>query len=193
MNKVQHEKWCMKQTKLTSEISYPTDSCLAQLVRHWPEDLEVLVSIPTEGNFWWNFFALPCVKICQIIWQKRLSYKTQLAQLNKIIEEHQCRKWVIENMRTFSLVNGYCFWFNLTNLWGLIWGSSQLIFTKSLVKIHIIQKIWKVWTDLLLERIHCWLVIQRVYSKPRSGDDSKPISLILYRFQCNRPGASEWR
>ena len=51
---------------------------LAQLVRHWPHDLEVLVSIPTEGNFWQFFFALPCVKICQIIWQKRLSWKTQM-------------------------------------------------------------------------------------------------------------------
>ena len=34
---------------------------LAQLVRHWPHDLEVLVSNPTGGNFWRNFFfALPC-------------------------------------------------------------------------------------------------------------------------------------
>ena len=57
MNKVQHVKWCMKQTKLTSEISCPTDSCLAQLVRHWPEDPEVLVSIPTGSNFWRNFFC----------------------------------------------------------------------------------------------------------------------------------------
>ena len=52
---------------------------LAQLVRCWPEDLEVMVSNPTGGNFWWIFFfALPCLKICQIIWQKRLSWKTQL-------------------------------------------------------------------------------------------------------------------
>ena len=35
------------ETKLTSEISCPTDSCLAQLVEHKSEDLEVLVSIPT--------------------------------------------------------------------------------------------------------------------------------------------------
>ena len=62
MNKVQHVKWCMKQTKLTSEISCPTDSCLAQLVRHWPEDPEVLVSIPTGGNFWRNFF---CSSLCK--------------------------------------------------------------------------------------------------------------------------------
>ena len=35
---------------------------LAQLVRHWPEDVEVLVSNPTGGNFWQFFFAHPCVK-----------------------------------------------------------------------------------------------------------------------------------
>ena len=62
INKVQHVKWCMKQTKLTSEISWPTDSYLAQLVRHWPEDPEVLVSIPTEGNFWRIFF-------CSSLWK----------------------------------------------------------------------------------------------------------------------------
>ena len=28
------------------------------------------------------FFALPCVKICQIIWQKRLSWKTQLSGIH---------------------------------------------------------------------------------------------------------------
>ena len=50
MNKVQHVKWCMKQAKLTSEISCTTDSCLAQLVRHWPEDLEDFQS-PMGGIF----------------------------------------------------------------------------------------------------------------------------------------------
>ena len=45
------------RTKLTSEISCPTDSRLAQLVKHWPEDLEVLVSIQTGGNFWQNLFC----------------------------------------------------------------------------------------------------------------------------------------
>ena len=56
---------------------------LAQLVRHWPEDLEVLVSLPTVSNFWRFYFALPCVKICQIIRQKRLSWKTQVSLLEK--------------------------------------------------------------------------------------------------------------
>ena len=37
--KVQHVKWCMKQTKLTSEICYQTDSCLAQLAEHLSDDL----------------------------------------------------------------------------------------------------------------------------------------------------------
>ena len=40
MNKVQHVKWCMKQTKLNSEISCTTDSCLAQLVEHLSDDPE---------------------------------------------------------------------------------------------------------------------------------------------------------
>ena len=64
--------------KITSEISCPTDSCLAQLVEHWTDDQEVAGSNPSGGNFWWFFFTLPCVKICQIILQKRLSWKTQL-------------------------------------------------------------------------------------------------------------------
>ena len=51
---------------------------LAQLVRHWPEDPEVLVSNPTAAIFWRIFFGLPCVKICQVIWQKCLSWKTQM-------------------------------------------------------------------------------------------------------------------
>ena len=46
--------------KLTSEIFCPTDSCLAQLVRHWPKDPEVLISIPTGGNFWRFFFSSLC-------------------------------------------------------------------------------------------------------------------------------------
>ena len=56
---------------------------LAQLVRLWPEDLEVLASIPTGGN--WIFFALPCVKICHIFWQKRISWKTQLLTITHFL------------------------------------------------------------------------------------------------------------
>ena len=33
-------KWCMKQTKFTSEVSCPTDSCLAPLAGHETEDPE---------------------------------------------------------------------------------------------------------------------------------------------------------
>ena len=55
-NEHQHVKWLMKQTKLTSEISCPTDSCLAQLVRHWPEDPEVLGFNPHWGQFLTIFF-----------------------------------------------------------------------------------------------------------------------------------------
>ena len=62
MTKVQHVKLCLKPTKITSEISCPTGSCLAQLVRHGPEDPEVLVSIPTGGNFWQFFF---CSSLCK--------------------------------------------------------------------------------------------------------------------------------
>ena len=41
----------MKQMKLTSEISFTTDSLLAQSVEHWTDDLEVKGSIPSRGNF----------------------------------------------------------------------------------------------------------------------------------------------
>ena len=83
MNKVQHVKWCMKQTKLTSEISCPTDllpSSVGRALVSWSGG-PGFNSHCTEGNFWWIFFALPCVKIRQVIWQKRLSWKTQLKSL----------------------------------------------------------------------------------------------------------------
>ena len=66
---------------------------LAQLVGHWPHDPEVLVSNPTGGYFWRNFFALPCVTICQIIWQKRLSWKTQLIRWTSAFGWTQWRIW----------------------------------------------------------------------------------------------------
>ena len=62
MNKVQHVKWCMKQTKLTSEMSCPTDSCLAQLAEHWSDDLEVESSNPTAGQFLTKFILF-CVTL----------------------------------------------------------------------------------------------------------------------------------
>ena len=39
------------ETKLTSEIFFPTDSCLAQSVEHWTDDLEIVSSIPSRDNF----------------------------------------------------------------------------------------------------------------------------------------------
>ena len=57
MNKVQHVKWCMKQTKLTSEISCPTDFCLAQLVEHKSDDQEVMSSNPLGRIFDEIFFC----------------------------------------------------------------------------------------------------------------------------------------
>ena len=39
------------ETKLTSEISCPTDSCLAQLSEHWSHDLEVLSSTVADPGF----------------------------------------------------------------------------------------------------------------------------------------------
>ena len=50
-NEVQHVKWCMKQTSSLQKSPAQWISCLAQLVEHWPHDPEVLVSIPSGGNF----------------------------------------------------------------------------------------------------------------------------------------------
>ena len=55
MNKVQHVKWCMKQTKLTSVISWTTDSCPAQLEEHQSDDQEVVGSNPTGWKFLTKF------------------------------------------------------------------------------------------------------------------------------------------
>ena len=57
----------MKQTKLISEISFPTDFYLAQVVRHWPEDPGDLVPTPLGAIFDKIVFALPSVEICQTI------------------------------------------------------------------------------------------------------------------------------
>ena len=72
MSKVQHVKRCMKQTKLTLEISCPADSFLAQLSEHETEDLEAVGSNPTGGNL-----KKKKILICHIICQKcvRLAYR----------------------------------------------------------------------------------------------------------------------
>ena len=53
---------------------------------------------PHWGQFLTIFFALPCIKICQIIWQKRLSWKTQMqctySRFSKnYISWHFCQLW----------------------------------------------------------------------------------------------------
>ena len=56
---------------------------LAQLIEHWHDDSEVMGSILTGAIFDEFFFALSCVMICQIIWQKRLSWKTRMCTVWK--------------------------------------------------------------------------------------------------------------
>ena len=65
----------------------PTDSSLAQLAEHGTDDLEVVSSNPTGGNFWWNIFL--CCETLDLsdnlteMSQKGLSWKTQLFLLTK--------------------------------------------------------------------------------------------------------------
>ena len=95
---------------------------LAQLVRHWPEDLEVLVSNPTGGNFWWIFFfAFLCVKICQIIWQKRLSWKTQITQ--KVDRNAELKKMWMFIKRDDSSVSSM---FRYTKLPQVLWHMTHM-------------------------------------------------------------------
>ena len=80
MNKVQPVKWCMKQTKLTSEISFPTDSLLAQSVECKTDYLEIVGSIP---NFFILLFTINDAGFCQDLAEnnewKRLHQTQQLA------------------------------------------------------------------------------------------------------------------
>ena len=66
------------ETKESSLQRSRTDSSLAQLAEHGTDDLEVVSSNPTGDNFWRNLFCSVYLKICQIIWQKCVSWKTQL-------------------------------------------------------------------------------------------------------------------
>ena len=153
MNKVQHVKWCVKQTKLTSEISCSTDSRLAQLVRHWPEDLEVLVSIlGTISNHWGQFlrnffFTLPCVKICQVIWTKRPSWKTQVRRQHfifcrvikpkslKISLKNEC-DLLFEPIKTLETLKS----------WKSFWDSTKKIHLKSKAVYNSPAKIIRICT-----------------------------------------------
>ena len=62
-------------------------------VEHWPNDREVLVSIPTGGNVWRIFLLFP-LKIAQIIWQKRLLWKTHMKGFKKF---QSCPKWELSS------------------------------------------------------------------------------------------------
>ena len=48
----------MHETKESSLQESPTDSCLAQLVEQKSDDLEVVSSNLTGGNFWQNLFCV---------------------------------------------------------------------------------------------------------------------------------------
>ena len=71
------------EIKLTSEISFPTDSLLAQLAEHGTEDLEVVGSIPGRDNFSFYFsLLLQCWQDPATIWHEISNYgKTRLMQL----------------------------------------------------------------------------------------------------------------
>ena len=66
--------WLYKDHK---DLGWQLNVNLAQLVEHWHNEPEVLGSILTGGNFDEFFFALPSLKISQIIWQKRVWWKTR--------------------------------------------------------------------------------------------------------------------
>ena len=67
------------ETRLTSEISFPTDSLLAQLAEHGAGDLEVVGSILGRDN---SFFLLQWWKDPATIWQEILNYaKTRMSWL----------------------------------------------------------------------------------------------------------------
>ena len=81
---------------------------LAQLVRHWPEDPEVLVSIPLGTICDKINFALPCVKICQ----KCLSWKTQLSAIVNV----QC-EWALRGSFHLVPITHYTLWISSFLLW----------------------------------------------------------------------------
>ena len=67
------------ETKLTSEISFPTDSLLAQLAEHGTDDLEVVDSIPGKDNFFYIALFLQCWQDPATMWQEISNYvKTRI-------------------------------------------------------------------------------------------------------------------
>ena len=94
---------------------------LAQLVEHWLDDPEVMGSILTGAIFDELFFALPCVKICQIIWQKRVSWK--LDNDRHVATDHDDDIETFKSKLFSNLLFKPTFWEKLTllNTCTLIW------------------------------------------------------------------------
>ena len=69
------------------------------------------------GQILTNFFALPRVKICQIIWQKRLSWKTQLCIRRRDVSVLIIfRLKFILNVIVSIPVIAFLFWWHLSNV-----------------------------------------------------------------------------
>ena len=86
----EHSPTCevVHETKLTSEISFPKDSLLAQLAESGTDDLEVVGSILGRDNI---FFAL-LLQCCQdpaTIWQEISNYAK--TRMNILIDSSACR------------------------------------------------------------------------------------------------------
>ena len=128
-------------------------------------------SIPTGGNFWWNFFALPSVKICQIIWQKHLLWKTQIKPLINI---PFFKKSFSRNYSCWSTINKCWFhskdlevnWFNSRCLSLMIrkWFTWQNCWQKSFTQDRSLQQMcqsvawWKL-CYLVCSSISIWIYI----------------------------------
>ena len=54
--------WSFLEHDFIKAVKFQANVDLAQLVRHWPHDPQVLVSSPTGGNFWQIFF---CSSFCK--------------------------------------------------------------------------------------------------------------------------------
>ena len=102
MNKVQHVKWCMKQRKPTLEISYPTNSCLAELVE-LGDDLEVLGSKTHWEPFLAKFilFSVTFWQISDFLILKNSNWKDVRVIVHGAL--HDAVKWLILREPRYSL------------------------------------------------------------------------------------------
>ena len=94
--------WSGAWNKLSSLQKSPAQqfSCLAQLVEHWPHDLEVLVLIPTGGNFWWIFF---CPSLCKdlldnLTGMSIVKNSNKLHTISKCIEVYEVLQFRLANL-----------------------------------------------------------------------------------------------